>query len=351
MFEYTEVLEKLSKQFGITGQEGRIARIILSEIKDCIDNHEFTPLGSLIAVKRGSLERHPKLMISAHIDEIGFVVSNILEGGFLRVSPRGGIDFKILPSKEVVIHSSNEEILAIFSMIPPHLLSEEERKKPLNYDKLILDTGLSEEEVKRKIKIGDVVTFRGKFLKLKGEKVSGKSLDDRAGALISIALLRELSYLKNIWDVYCVFSTQEEVGSQGCYTSTFIIKPDIGIAIDVTIGEQPDITEFDYKLGEGTAIGVGPNFTPKIVKDLINTAREENLKFTLEPMSRPGGTDAAVIQIARAGIPTALLSIPLRYMHTPAEVVNINDIKNTVKLLLSYIKRLDEKYLEDLKWF
>lgn len=351
MFDYAEVLEKLSKQFGITGQESKIGRTILSLIKDSIDSYNFSPLQSLIAIKNGSSEKHPKLMISTHIDEIGFVISGILEGGFLRVSPRGGVDYKILPSKEVVIHSSNDEIPAIFSAIPPHLLNEEERKKPLNYDKLVLDTGLTEEDVKRKIHIGDPVTFRGEFLKLKGDRVLGKSFDDRAGALVSIALLEELKYFRNIWDIYCVFSSQEEVGSQGCYTSTFMIKPDIGIAIDVTIGDQPDITEFDgYKIGEGTAIGIGPNFTPKIVKDLVNTAKEEKLKFSLEPMSRPGGTDAAVIQITRVGIPTALLSIPVRYMHTPTELVDVNDIKNTVKLLLSYIKRLDEKYLEDLKW-
>ncbi len=352
MFEYVEALEKLSKQFGITGQESRVARTILSEIKDYIDSYEFTPLGSLIAVKRGSSEKHPKLMISTHIDEVGFVVSSILEGGFLRVNPRGGVDFKILPSKEVVIHSSEGEILAIFSIIPPHLLSEEDKKRPLNYDKLVLDTGLSEEEVKKRIKIGDPVTFKGEFLRLNGNKVSGKSFDDRSSVLVSIALLKELSYFKNVWDVYCVFSTQEEVGSQGCYTATFKINPDIGIAIDVTIGDQPDIGgSFEgYKLGEGTAIGVGPDFTPKIVKDLVNTAKEEKLNYVMEPMSRPGGTDAAVIQIVRAGIPTALLSIPLRYMHTPVEVIDIGDVKSTVKLLLSYIKRLDEKYLEELKW-
>lgn len=351
MFDYVDTLEKLSKQFGITGQESKVARTILTLIKDYIDNYEFTPLGSLIAVKRGTSEKHPKLMISTHIDEVGFVVSGILEGGFLRVSPRGGVDYKILPSKEVVINAQNEDILAIFSTVTPHLLNEEDRNKPLNYDKLVLDTGLSEKEVIERIHIGDPVTFKGEFLKLNGDKVSGKSFDDRASALVSIALLNELKYFKNVWDIYCVFSTQEEVGSQGCYTSSFKIKPDVGIAIDVTIGDQPDITEFEgYKLGEGTAIGIGPNFTPKIVKDLINTAKEEKLKFVVEPMSRPGGTDAAVIQITQAGIPTGLLSIPARYMHTPIELVDINDIRNTVKLLLYYIKRLDEKYLEELKW-
>ena len=153
MFDYIYTLEKLSKQFGITGQESKVARTILNLIKDYIDSYEFNPLGSLIAVKRGTSEKHPKLMISTHIDEVGFVVSDILEGGFLRVSPRGGVDYKILPSKEVIINAQNDEILAIFSTVTPHLLNEEDRSKPLNYDKLVLDTGLSEKEVKEKIKV------------------------------------------------------------------------------------------------------------------------------------------------------------------------------------------------------
>lgn len=352
MFEYEKTLEKLSKQFGITGQENRIARTILSEIENDIDSYEFTTLGSLIAINRGKSLKHPKLMISTHIDEVGFVISSILDGGFLRVNPRGGVDFKILPSKEVIIHSYDGEIPAVFSIIPPHLLNITDRKESLNYDKLVLDTGLSEEEVRKRIKIGNPVTFKGEFLNLKNCKVSGKSFDDRASALVSIALIKELAYFKNVWDIFFVFSTQEEVGSQGCRTATFKINPDIGIAIDVTIGDQPDIGgQFEgYKLGSGTAIGKGPDFTPKIVKDLVNTAKEEKLNYVIEPMSRPGGTDAAVIQIVRAGIPTGLLSIPVRYMHTPIEVIDINDIKNTVKLLFSYIKKLDEKYLEDLKW-
>jgi endoglucanase len=350
MIDYIKVLEKISNQFGITGYESRVANTILNEIEKDIDGYKISNLGNLIAFKKGTIESHPKLMLSTHIDEVGFVVSAVLENGFLRVTPRGGIDYKILQSKEVVLHTDTGQIPAIFCSIPPHLLTEEERNTTPNFDYLILDTGLNDKETKEKIKIGTPVIYKSNFTRLRNERVSGKTFDNRVSALVNIALLNELKNIINKWDIYTVFSTQEEVGSQGSETATYEINPDIGIALDVTFGDQPDISEVEYKLGDGIGIGIGPNFTPKIVKDMETTAKEEKIKYFLEPMSRPAGTDAAVMQVTRMGFPTALISVPVRYMHSPIETVEIGDIKSAVKLLLSYIIKLDDKYLEDLKW-
>lgn len=308
-------------------------------------------MGNLIAIKKGQSTNHQKLMISTHIDEIGCVISSILPGGFLRVEPRGGVDPKILLSQEMIITSKKGLISAVFSTIPPHLLKTEEKSKIIGFDNLILDTGLPEEEVRQKIQIGDCVYFKGNFKELLNMRFCGKSFDNRASALISILLLQELSFVKHEWDIYCVFSTQEEVGCKGAETSANYLTPQIAIAIDVTFGDQPDITEFEgYKLGEAVPVGIGPNFTKKIVSDILSAGKEENIKTILEPIAHPGGTDASPIQVSGAGIPTALLSIPIRYMHTPIEMLDMKDIKNAVKLLVAYIRRLDQTSGEALLW-
>ena len=346
-----KVLETLSGSYGITGEEEQVVQSILQTILPFIDNHMITSMGNLIAIKKGQNPNHQKLMISTHIDEIGCVISSIQPGGFLRVEPRGGVDPKILLSQEMLITTKKEKIPAIFSMIPPHLLKTEERSKIIGFDNLILDTGLPEEEVRQKIQIGDCAHFKGNFKELLNQRFCGKSLDNRCSAFISILLLQELSFIKHDWDICCVFTTQEEVGCKGAETSANYLNPQIAIAIDVTFGDQPDISEFEgYKLGEGVPVGIGPNFTKKIVLDILSAGKEENIKTILEPIAHPGGTDAAPIQVSGAGVPTALLSVPIRYMHTPIEMLDMKDVKNAVKLLIAYIRKLDQSYGEALQW-
>lgn len=349
MLEDKVVLETLSNSFGITGEEEGVASWIKETISPFVDEFRSTPMGNLIAIKRGLNQHHPTLLISTHIDEIGCVVSSILPGGFLRVEPRGGVDPKILPSQEMVVVTQQEKIPAVFSMIPPHLIKASEKGKVNGYDQLILDTGLPEETVKQKIRIGCPVIFKGRFTPLLNGRVSGKTFDNRGSALISILLLQALTYVKHDWDIQCLFSTQEEVGCKGAETGVNLMNPTIAIATDATFGEQPDLTEFDgYKLGEGVPVGVGPNFTRRITNDILQAGKEEGIKTVLEPMAHPGGTDAGPIQVANIGIPTALLSVPVRYMHAPTETLDLKDIKNAVKLLLAYIRKLDQSYLEAL---
>jgi len=349
MLDDKKIFESLSNSFGITGEEEGVITWIQQTITPFVDEFKITPMGNLIATKKGLNQNHPTLMISTHVDEIGCVVSSILPGGFLRVEPRGGVDPKILPSQEMVIITDTEKLTAVFAMIPPHLIKPEEKGKVCGYDQLILDTGLPEEEVKQKIRIGCPVIFKGRFTPLLNGRVSGKTFDNRASAMVSILLLQELSVVKHDWDIQCVFSTQEEVGCKGAETAANFINPKIAIACDATFGEQPDITEFDgYKLGEGVPVGIGPNFTRQITTDILKAGIDEAIKTVLEPIAHPGGTDAAPIQVANMGIPTALLSIPVRYMHAPTETLDMKDIKNTVKLLLAYIRKLDQPYLEGL---
>jgi endoglucanase len=349
MLEDKKILETLSNAFGITGEEEEIVKWIQETVGPYSDECHVTPMGNLVATKKGLNQNHPVVMISTHVDEIGCIVSSILPGGFIRVEPRGGVDPKILPSQEMLVVTDKEKLPAVFAMIPPHLIKIEEKGKVNGWDQLILDTGLPEEKVRQKVRIGCPVIFKGRFTSLLNGRYSGKTFDNRASALVSILLLQELSLVKHDWDVQCVFSTQEEVGCKGAETAANGINPRIAIALDATFGEQPDLTEFDgYKLGEGVPVGIGPNFTRQITTDILSAGREENIKTVLEPSSHPGGTDAGPIQVANMGIPTALISVPVRYMHAPTETLDLKDIKNAVKLILAYIRRLDQPYLEAL---
>lgn len=344
-------LKTLSENYGITGREENITKWILDQVRPFIDDFRFTPLGNLIVTKKGSHLNHPKIMISTHIDEIGLVVSSILENGFVRVEPRGGVDPKILPAHPFVILTQKGPKKALGISIPPHLIKENDKKEMLGYENILLDTGLPDQEAKSTIQIGDPIVFQAPLLSLMNQRFAGKSLDDRASALVSMLLLKELTNLKHEWDVICTFSVQEEVGCKGAETAPFAIKPDIAIALDVTFAEQPDLGEADgIPFNEGVVIAVGPDFTKKITQDLLQIAKKEGFKTVIDPFPMAGGTDATPLQVSQEGIPTALLCLPLRNMHTSVEVVDMQDIHKTMKLLYAYIKTLDQAYWEGLSW-
>lgn len=344
-------LTTLSESFGITGREDTVTKWILEQIRPYIDDFRFTPMGNLIVTKKGSHLNHPKIMISTHVDEIGLVVSSVLENGFVRVEPRGGMDPKIIPAHPFIIHTLKGPIKAVGISIPPHLLKEEDKKDMLSYENILLDTGLSTEEAQSAIQIGDPIVFQASLIPLLNQRFAGKSLDDRASALVSMLLLKELSTLKHEWDVVCTFSVQEEVGCKGAETAPFAVKPDIAIAIDVTFADQPDLGDFEgIPFGEGVVISVGPDFTKKITRDLLQVAKQEGIKTVIDPTPMAGGTDATPLQVSQEGIPTALLSLPIRNMHTSVEVVDMQDIHKTMRVLFAYIKTLNQAYWEGLSW-
>lgn len=344
-------LKELSESYGITGREEPVTKWILEQIRPFIDDFRFTPMGNLLVTKKGSHLSHPKIMISTHVDEIGLVVSAVLENGFVRVEPRGGVDPKILSAHPFMILTQTGPIKAVGISIPPHLLQENDKKDLIGYENMLLDTGLPHQEAQSLIRIGDPIVFQASFIPLMNQRFAGKSLDDRASVLASMLLLQELTHIKHEWDVICTFSVQEEVGCKGAETAPFAIKPAIAIAIDVTFAEQPDMGEMEgVSFGDGVVIAVGPDFTKKITQDLFKTGKQEGIKTVIDPYPMAGGTDAAPLQVSQDGIPTALLSIPLRNMHTSVEVVDMGDIKNTAKLLAAYIKTLDQAYWEGLSW-
>jgi endoglucanase len=344
------LLRRLSEASGVSGYEHQVRDIVREEMGRFSDEIRTDALGNVIAFKRGSApEPRPAVMIATHMDEIGLMVSD-LEEGFIHFQQVGGYDDRVLLGQEVMVHG-RRDLAGIIGARPPHVLPREERDKPIPYDKLRIDIGLSPEEVTTLVRVGDLITMNRKLVELKGGLVAGKALDDRVSVVAAAVCLEELSRMHHLWDVYAVATVQEEMGYQGSITSTYGLQPEVGIAVDVTFAKQPGTPdEHTYELGKGPTIGCGPNFHPKLQEALVETARVLEISAPLEPSERPGGTDAYAIQISRVGIPAALLSIPVRSMHTPVETVAVKDVERTGRLLAAFISRLDETFLQSLVW-
>ncbi|WP_027340479.1 M42 family metallopeptidase [Halonatronum saccharophilum] len=344
-------LKKLSEELGVSGYEEDIAKTISSSFETYVDDIRYDTMGNLIAYKKGQGENRPKIMLAAHMDEIGLMVTKIEEGGFLRFTTVGGVDQRTLVGQEIVIYGK-ESLIGIIGAKPPHIQSKEEQKKAFKVKDMYIDLGLSEEEVKSLVQIGDTITVKREFSSLRNDRVTGKALDDRAGVLMILEIIKLLSKLKHRADIYAVATVQEEVGVRGAITSTYGIVPDVGIAIDVCHATMPGVSKEDAsELGEGPAIGFGPHVHPQIFNRFKDLADKLDIPYQVEPSTRPGGTDAYSIQVSRCGVATGLISIPLRYMHTSVETVSMEDIRRGARLLTHFIGDLNGEFVEGLRCF
>jgi len=348
--EIVALLKRLSEACGVSGYEQEIRDIVRGEYSRYADEIRVDALGNVIALKRGNGPApRPSIMVATHMDEIGLVVAEI-ERGFIHFQQVGGYDDRVLLGQEVTVHG-RRALAGIIGARPPHLLPPEEREKPIPYEKLLIDTGLAPEELAPLVRVGDMVTMRREFREIKGGLVAGKALDDRAAVAAAIICLDELTRLHHRWDLYAVATVQEEVGAKGAITSAYGLQPDIGIAIDVTWAKQPGTPdEYTYELGQGPTVGCGPNFHPRLQEALAKTAQDLEMSYHLEPAARPGGTDAYAIQVSRSGVPSALISIPQRNMHTPVETIAVKDVERTGRLLAAFVSRLDDTFLDSLAW-
>jgi putative aminopeptidase FrvX len=344
------LLKRLSEASGVSGYEHAVREIVQEAFRPYADELRTDALGNVIALKTGAgATPRPAIMLATHMDEIGLIVAD-LEDGFIHFQQVGGYDDRVLLGQEVVVHG-RRDLPGIIGARPPHVLPGGERDKSIPSDKLLIDVGLSSEELPLLVRVGDLVTMNQDLVELKGGLVAGKALDNRASVAAAAVCLEELARIHHQWDVYAVATVQEEVGLKGAVTSSYGLHPDVGIAIDVTFGKQPGTPdEYTYELGKGPTISCGPNFHPALQQALVETAKALEMGYQIEPAARVGGTDAVAIQIAREGIPTALLSIPLRSMHTPVETVAVKDVERVGRLLAAFIGRLDDEFLAGLAW-
>ena len=346
-----DVLTYLVESSGVSGYEHTVSKIIETSFKDLCDDIRKDRLGNVIGYKKG-FSHHPiKIMLAAHMDEIGLMVKDIDKNGFIKITNVGGVDQRILLAQEVIVHGK-KDIFGVIGAKPPHLQSVEERNEAIKMEDLLVDVGLSKSEAEEFITIGDTITIPQKMNKLQNDMASSKAMDDRAGIATIIECLIELSKMKHASDIYVVATVQEEVGTRGAMVSTYQVEPDIGIAIDVGFGATPELSKDEVmELGKGPGIGLGGNIHPKIHQQFVKIAKEYNLPYQIELSPGMSGTDAQSMQISQSGVATGVISIPLRYMHTTVETVDMKDIKNAGKLLAAFISSLNDEDLEGLLCF
>ena len=342
------LLRQLSEADGISGFEGPARELVRRTWQPFVDEMREDKLGSLIALKRGSgSEPRPKLMLAAHLDENGLMVTGI-EKGFLRVTRVGGTDSRVLLGLEVIVHGKRE-LSGIVATRPPHVLPAEERKKPVPWDKLFVDVGLPPKEVEQLVSVGDLVSIRREMVELENRRVAGKAMDNRACVAIVTLALEQLAGMRHAWDIFAVATAQEETGLKGAITAAYNVAPDLAVVLDVGFAKQPGVPEMNtFPLGEGPSIGVGPNFHPGLVARLKETAEAREIPYHIEPTPGHSGTDAWAIQVTREGIPTALIGIPIRYVHQPVETLDAQDVERTGRLLTAFVAGLKVDFLDKL---
>ena len=336
-----QTLSRLCALSGPSGFETRVAEAAAKLLRPLADEVYTTPLGSVVGVRRCGAENALKLLLDAHLDEIGFIVTGRDEG-FLRFAPLGGVDPRMLPDREVVL-LTDPPVHGVVACLPPHVQSGEDMDKSLPIKDLFIDVGLSQEKAEKKIPIGTPATYRGGCTPLGEDLLCGKALDDRAGFAVLLDVLERLKGKKLGVDVYVLGSTQEETHAAGAITAAYAIAPQLCVAVDVTHGDSPDASKHEtFKLGGGPVIGVGPNCARSLSRCMKQLGRELEIPVQVEVMPGSSGTNAWPIQISREGVATAVLSIPERYMHTPLEVVSKADLENTARLLAALVESLGE---------
>lgn len=351
MFDLKTHLKSLVEAHGPSGHEAPIREILAEAWQPLVDATETDRLGSFIGIKRGT-DQGPsprKIMLAAHIDEIGMLVTHIIDG-FLMVRRISGVDNRLMPAQTVLVHG-RQPLPGLVASVPPHLLTDDKRGLYPAWEEVVIDVGLPAETVAELVRVGDRVTVDTTMLELMNNRIAAKAMDDRACVAIMSACLNELRSFQHRWDVYAAATVQEETGLYGAETAAYKIAPDIAIALDVGFAKQPGIdADASGDFNAGPLLGIGPNFHEKLGAKLRETAKKYEIKFQEDPLPGHSGTDAWPIQISVEGIPTALLSLPLRNMHSPNETADLRDIERTARLLALFIASLDDDFMSALNW-
>ena len=353
--DLTAHLKELCAAPGLSGHEAPVRDRLRAAWAPLVDEIRVDPLGSLIATRRGQGRRNgarPKLLLAAHMDAIGLIVTHV-EGEFLRVTNIGGIDARVLPGQLVTVHGRTD-LPGVVALPPPFLLPKAHREGVAPVTELLIDTGLPATRLREEVELGTLVSFAQPPRELQNGLLAAKSLDNRASLAAVTVCLEALQTRAHTWDVVAVATVQEEIGLQGAAGAAFSVEPDLAVAIDVTWGTDANTREFGYRtfaLGGGPTLALGPNIHTGLHQAFKAAAERAEVPVATEAIwGGHSGTDAAAMQIARAGIPTMIVSLPLRNMHTPVEVVSLKDINRTGRLLAEFAAGLKEDFLQTLVW-
>lgn len=350
MTDILPFLKSLLSAPGLSGYETPVRQLIAETWQPLVHELSTSKLGSLHGLRRGTgAEPRPKALFSAHMDAIGLMVTAIVDG-LLRITEIGGVDQRILPGQLVTVHAS-QELPAMVVQPPAKLLPPAYARDPVPMNYLWVDTGLLPAEVNQLVHVGDLVSFAQAPLDLTGEVICGHSLDNRVSVAALTVCLQELQRRIHSWDVWAVASSQEEETLGGAFTSPFEIRPDLAVAIDVTFAKGPGANDWStFPLGKGLTIGWGPNVHPALNKAFKELADKLEIPYHNEVMPRHSGTDAYGMQVVAEGIPTIVIGLPLRYMHTPVEIVSLKDIQRAGRLLAEFITRLEPDFVSKITW-
>ena len=336
MMDYAQLAIELGSACGPSGYEDAVRELVTERLGEYTHEIKTDAMGNVIALRRCGKEGARSLLLCAHMDEVGFVVTGH-EKGYLRFACLGGVDARMLPGCEMRILTP-EPLYGVVDVMPVHALTKEEQGKPLAADKLYIDVGLTQEQAVERVPLGTPAVYGGGVQRLGAEMLCGKSMDDRSCVAVIIKLMEALQNAELDMDVYCLISTQEELGTRGAVTGAYGAAPDYAIVLDVTHAETPDAPKHKtFKLGGGAAVGVGPNFNRRLTDAIIDTAKNSGLDYQLEVIAGNSGTDAWPIQVSRGGVASALVSLPLKYMHSPVETLKISDAENIIELLTKFI--------------
>ncbi|MEA3362360.1 MAG: M42 family metallopeptidase [Thermodesulfobacteriota bacterium] len=339
-------LKQLVETPSPSGYEQPAQRIIKKQLEEVADNLKTDVMGNLIARLDG--QGGPRVMLAGHCDEIGFMVQFVDDRGFIYFGAIGGVDPHLSPGQRVVIHTNQGEIPGVIGKKAIHLIEPKDREKVINLKKQFIDIGCStREEVEALIQIGDPVTFAVGVQKLQNDRATSRAFDDKMGAFIVTEVMKRVKDQGSIdCDLYAVSTVQEEIGLRGAATSSYGVQPDVGIVVEVTHAtDYPDVEQSAIgrvELGKGPVLARGANINPVLFKLILETAMQENIPIQIIGVPRATGTDANVMQLSRGGVATALLGIPLRYMHTPVETLSLSDIDYAISLLVAVVKRIQK---------
>jgi putative aminopeptidase FrvX len=356
-----ELLIELAEASGVSGHEEPVRQIVVREMAKYANEVSVTKLGSVVGIRYADGQRpksfkdrsrpgSPRLMLEAHMDEIGLVVTG-MDRGFIRFTQIGGYDVRVLPSQNVIVHG-REELPGVIGSRPPHVQREDERSRVTLMADLFIDVGLPDSRARELVTVWDVITLDRKVTALRNDYMAGKGFDDRTAVAVIIDALRQLGSLHLQWDVYVVANVQEEDGAwyAGAATSAFRVHPDVAVVLDVSHGDQPGIGDVNVvPLDKGPGIALGPNIHPLVHGKLVQIAQAQEIPHRITAYSGPTGTDAWAIQIIADGIPTGLIDLPLRYMHSSVETVALNDLERSSRLAASFAAALDDEFYRKVK--
>jgi len=339
-------LKELVETPSPSGYEQPAQRVLRRELAPVADSLETDMLGNLVAGIKGVGEQPLRVMLAGHCDEIGFMVRYIDDQGFLYFAPIGGVDPHLVPGQRVRVHGAAGAVPGVIGKKPIHLTEAKERETVAKFKHLYIDLGCRErKEAEALVAVGDPVTFAAGMERLQGDRVTSRAFDDKMGAFVVAQVLKAMRRRGGCpVELFGVSTVQEEIGLRGAATSAFALRPDVGIVIEVGFatdlpdGERKELG--DIRLGKGPIISRGANINPHLHELLVTTAREEEIPLQFMGEPRATGTDANVLQLSRNGVATALVRVPLRYMHTPVEVLDLGDLDQAVALVVGVLNRL-----------